>query len=128
LAAVSLDVKDPANGLPGDILDTVTGPHVQVEHTGTECLVTMRGDIDVYAVADVQTLVVKTLAECTDHAPTLVVDMTGVGFVDSTGLGMLVNLAHAAADRGQTTQLRGLAPRIVRLLQISGLDELFTIA
>lgn len=106
----------------------MAGPQVDVEHTGNECLVTMRGDIDVLAVADVQTLVVKALAECTDDAATLVIDMTGVGFIDSTGLGMLVNLARAAADRGQATQLRGPAPRIARLLKISGLDGLFAIA
>ena len=51
----------------------------------------------------------------------LVVDLAAVTFVDSSGLGMLVNLRQLAEDRGAHFQLRAVPPRVTQLLELTGL-------
>jgi anti-sigma B factor antagonist len=52
----------------------------------------------------------------------LVLDLSGVTFLDSTGIGALVDLSHDADDLSVTFTLRNPAPRVQRILQMTGLD------
>ena len=55
----------------------------------------------------------------------LVVDLAAVTFVDSAGLGLLVELRQLADDRGAGFVLRAVPRRVSRLLQLTGmLDHL----
>lgn len=51
----------------------------------------------------------------------LVVDLGAVDFVDSSGLGLLVELRQLADDRGAGFVLRSVPRRVSRLLQLTGL-------
>lgn len=51
----------------------------------------------------------------------LVVDLTAVSFVDSSGLGLLVNLRQLAEDRGAHFVLHNVPRRVTRLLELTGL-------
>jgi anti-sigma B factor antagonist len=53
----------------------------------------------------------------------LVLDLDAVTFIDSTGLGVLVELGHNATDGGGALVLRNPSPRVVRILQTSGLHD-----
>jgi anti-sigma B factor antagonist len=57
----------------------------------------------------------------------LVIDMSGVTFMDSTGIGALVEVSHAAQDAGITFTIRRPSPRVVRILQATGLSEIWDI-
>lgn len=59
--------------------------------------------------------------------PELVVDMCQGTFMDSAGAGFLISLAGAAAKRGGTTVLRGIAPRDEFVLEVCGALDLFQI-
>ncbi len=50
--------------------------------------------------------------------------MTGVTFIDSTGLNMLARISE---HHGHPLTLRGMRPTIVKLLHLTGLEGLFTI-
>jgi anti-sigma B factor antagonist len=52
----------------------------------------------------------------------LVLDLSGVTFLDSTGIGALVDLSHDADDLSVTFGLRNPAARVQRILQMTGLD------
>ena len=52
----------------------------------------------------------------------LVLDLSGVTFLDSTGIGALIDLSHDAEDLAVTFGLRNPGPRVVRILQMTGLD------
>jgi anti-anti-sigma factor len=51
----------------------------------------------------------------------LVVDVSGVTFIDSTGLGGLVQLSNLARSRGAELYLADPTPIVARLLELSGL-------
>jgi anti-sigma B factor antagonist len=57
----------------------------------------------------------------------LVVDLRDVGFIDSTGLGVLVGALRDVRRHGGRLQLVVRDPRLVRLLRISSLDQLFDV-
>lgn len=58
---------------------------------------------------------------------TLVLDLAGVAFLDSSGIGTLVELRNVATDTGGELVLRDPSPRTRRLLQITALDTVFRV-
>lgn len=56
----------------------------------------------------------------------LIVDLSQVAFLGSTGLAVLITARHTATEQGITFQLSGISHRAVaRPLQITGLDRVF---
>lgn len=53
------------------------------------------------------------------------IDMGEVGFLDSRGMAVLVHLHAGALDRGGMLTLRAVPRRIVKALNIAGLDQVF---
>jgi anti-sigma B factor antagonist len=57
----------------------------------------------------------------------LVVDLTDVTFMDSTGLGVLVKSVRDVRAGGGDLRLVATQPQIIRLLELTGLDAVFTV-
>jgi anti-anti-sigma factor len=57
----------------------------------------------------------------------LVLDLGAVSFVDSTGIGALIELGHDAADSGGGLVLRNPSKRVVRILEVTGLAEAWAV-
>lgn len=58
----------------------------------------------------------------------LVVDLSGVGFMDSTGLGVLVGALRLARLHNGSLYLVAPRERIHRIMAITGLDSVFEFA
>jgi anti-sigma B factor antagonist len=58
----------------------------------------------------------------------VVVDLAGVPFMDSTGLGVLVGALARAREADRRLVLAAPTDRIVRLLRLTGLDGQFEVA
>lgn len=59
---------------------------------------------------------------------TVVVDLAGVEFIDSTGLSVLVRAHQQASERGVGFGVRNPRAQAHRLLSLTGLEERLTIA
>jgi len=61
-----------------------------------------------------------------DVSPSMIIDMTGVTYCDSAGIGALVNaqVSHTRNDR--KLALRGVNARVMEVLKITRVDNLFT--
>ena len=57
-------------------------------------------------------------------ASRIVVDLSGVAFVDSSGLGTLVSALKQLGSRGDLA-LAGVQPAVAKLLQLTRLDRVF---
>jgi anti-sigma B factor antagonist len=64
------------------------------------------------------------IAEC-NTAPCFTIDLSGVTFMGSTGLAMLVGIRKAATNAGMELRLDGTPARVSQLLQITGLADHF---
>ena len=62
-----------------------------------------------------------------EGAGTLTLDLSDVGFVDSSGLGVLVALHRHAEARGARFVVRSVPPAVQRLFEITRLGDLLTI-
>jgi len=57
----------------------------------------------------------------------VLLDMEGIDYLDSTGLGELVGYLQRFADAGRRLALLNPHTRVVNLLKLTRLDEVFTI-
>ncbi len=62
-----------------------------------------------------------------EAAPYLVLDMSGLSFLDSAGVGALVSLFVSRRNHGKTMALAGLTQQGVAVMQVSGLMKLIPI-
>ena len=62
-----------------------------------------------------------------ENVPTMILDLSGVPYIDSAGLGSLVSAYVSRHKSGQRTVLTGVNPSIIRLLEITRMAQLFPI-
>jgi len=62
-----------------------------------------------------------------ENVPTMILDLSGVPYIDSSGLGSLVSTYVSRHKSGQRTVLTGVNERIVHLLEITRMAHLFPI-
>ena len=56
----------------------------------------------------------------------IILDLSQVSFVDSTGLGALLSVWTAAQRRSVDLEIANLSPRVEKLVNMSKLDQVFT--
>lgn len=90
-------------------------------------LLAVTGEVDLHTAPTLRSALDSAVAEAGSHGPDVVVDLSGVGFMDSTGLGELVG-AHKALARGDgRLHLVPGSDRVARLLAITALDEVLEV-
>jgi anti-anti-sigma factor len=86
--------------------------------------VTLEGDLDHQTADRLRRVVLTALS---DGAASLVLDCEQLAFIDSSGLGVLIE-AHKAADaQGGSVTIRHASPQMLRLLDVTGLNGMLTI-
>src|SRR3954454_17995298 len=91
---------------------------------GDRTIVEVGGEIDVYTAPKLREQLVELVNDGSYH---LVVDMEGVDFLDSTGLGVLVGgLKRVRAHEG-SLRLVCNQERILKIFRITGLTKVFPI-
>ncbi len=91
-----------------------------------ELVLHVAGVLDAYTAPDLRAELDAALAA--DASPsTLVLDLGGLGFLDSTGLRVLVETHSALAARGGTLRLRNATATTRRLLDITGLSDVLEV-
>ncbi|MGE0878607.1 MAG: STAS domain-containing protein [Acidimicrobiia bacterium] len=87
--------------------------------------VIVAGEIDVHTSRQLDEAM-ERLAE--DGVAAVVLDMAGVGFIDSSGLRSLLTAQRAFEAAGTVFGLRNLSAAMLRLLEVTGLLTSFSIA
>ncbi len=101
------------------------GPlELRIAADGRDATVHLVGELDVSS-ADVLRQALCRLYH--DGASSLVLDLSELAFVDSTGLSEFVIALKHCRGRGGDVVLRSPTPSATRVLNISGLDQVFTI-
>ncbi len=93
------------------------------EHDGVPVLA-VAGEIDVYTAPRLRERLLDVAHAGTS---TVVVDLTEVSFVDSTGLGVLVSGLKRFREAGGDLLLVVTQPQIMKVLEITGLTTVFSI-
>jgi anti-sigma B factor antagonist len=83
------------------------------------------GEIDLYTAPRLHSELTSALGGSTPVQ--LVVDMAGVEFCDSTGMNVLLAAQRRAREAGGDLQLASPRPAIRKVLQVTGLESVFTV-
>jgi len=97
---------------------------IQSEHDSDQCVLTLRGEVDVYTAPALKDKLVDLIESgCTN----VVVDLEGVSFIDSSGLGVLVSGLRRARERDGAVRIVCTRENILKIFRITGLDKVFPV-
>ena len=86
--------------------------------------VKVHGEVDVYTAPKLREIVFP-LSE--KESAQIVIDLSGVSYMDSTGLGVIVGVFKSCRAHNGELKLIGLSDRLKRLFEITGLADILNI-
>lgn len=95
----------------------------EIKEQGGVLVVAIEGDVDLQSSPEVRKILLEAVAR---KAP-VVVDMSGIGYIDSSGVASLVEALQTARKGGTDFSLAALSDGATRVLQLARLDKIFTI-
>ena len=98
-----------------------------MEHHTTErdgaLVVAFTGDVDLQSSPEAR----KALLDAVGRGGNVVVDLSGVGYIDSSGVASLVESLQTARKSGGALVLASVSESALRVLQLARLDKVFAI-
>jgi anti-sigma B factor antagonist len=110
---------------PGSDLPAGEDFRISVRDDAAPATVTVEGEVDVATAPALRDELYRLIDQ---GATEIVVDLSGMDFIDSTGLGVFVGALKRAREGGGGIELRGLKPAARKVFDITGLSSAFTIA
>src|SRR5512140_3035881 len=96
---------------------------LDLQEDGRVTVLTLKGDL---GIGDSETLFKRTVSRLLEEGKVhLLIDCTGLRFVDSTGLGALVRALTTSQHEGGQAKLLGVGPHMRKLLEMTKLDSVF---
>ena len=97
---------------------------VETQNRGAASVLVLRGEIDVYTAPRLR----QAIVDLVDGGATrIVVDMEKVDFLDSTGLGVLVEGLKRVKTREGSLAIVATQDKILKIFDITGLNKAFPI-
>ncbi len=98
-----------------------------MEYQSTErdgvMVVAFTGDVDLQSSPEAR----KALLAAVGGGKSVLVDLSGVGYIDSSGVASLVESLQTARKSGNALALAAVSEGALRVLQLARLDRVFTI-
>jgi anti-sigma B factor antagonist len=98
--------------------------HIEERLGGDVPVIAVSGEIDVATAPQLRESLQGVIAE---GRTTIVLDLLGVTFLDSTALGVLVGALKRCRESGGDLHVVVADPRILKIFEITGLTNVFTI-
>jgi anti-sigma B factor antagonist len=87
-------------------------------------LIAPRGEIDLYTAPELKQVLTDAIE---GGQRRVVIDLTGVSFLDSTALGVLIGAVKRLRSRDGALAIVNTNASIAKTFEITGLDQIFTI-
>lgn len=98
--------------------------NVRREDHGSAVLLVLDGQIDMHTSPELRRHLKRALDQ---RATPIVTDLTGVSFIDSSGLATLIEALQGTGRYGGKLTLVGLSPGVRNLFRLSNLTAIFAI-
>lgn len=92
---------------------------------GKDTVVAVTGELDVFTAPQLESALQDLV---NGGRPDIVVDLSGVEFLDSTGLGVMVKALKWAREAGGGLRVVATQERITKVFTITGLDEVMQLS
>lgn len=97
---------------------------ISTETAGATCTISLKGEVDVYTSPRLK----QELADVVDGGcRQVIVDLEGLSFIDSSGLGVLVSGLRRVKEHDGTLRLVCTKDGILKIFRITGLDKVFPV-
>ncbi len=107
------------------VVNGMSGPlEVRISRDGERCVAELAGELD---VSTSERLRAELLQLIDDGCRSLVIDMSELLLIDSTGLGVLVGVLKRVLQHDGEMVLRAPRPAARRVFGLTGLDLVFTV-
>lgn len=90
---------------------------------GAYTIISPKGDVDFHSSPELREEIMKSIEKDWD----LLIDMSAVGFIDSSAIATLVEGLQRAKSKGRIFSLASLQDAPRQVLQLTRLDEVFSI-
>jgi anti-sigma B factor antagonist len=97
---------------------------LETQERGDVTVVSVKGEVDLYTAPSLKERVADLVSSGQSR---LAVDLSGVEFMDSTGLGVLIGALKRSKEVGGSLALIAPREQVIKVLSITGLDKVFTI-
>ena len=94
-------------------------------HLAGNALIALVGELDMATVPDLSSAL-KALVE--DGPPELVLDLSGLSFIDSSGLAVFMKTQQRLRKQGRTLSITSPRPNALRVFETSGLMDVLNVA
>jgi len=88
--------------------------------SGGKCVLHLTGSLDLVSRDEMLAAGNRALGE--EQFAGVVLNLAEIGFIDSTGIGALVELSRSAEDAGKSFALQDPSARVRRVLNLTGLE------
>ena len=95
----------------------------ETEQIGGALVVKLYGEIDQHCVSEIRDDIDRQIA--IRNINSLIVDLGGVEFMDSSGIGMIMGRYKNMVSRGGKMMLVRPQPQVDKVLELSGIKKLF---
>jgi anti-sigma B factor antagonist len=99
--------------------------NIATRQQGNSTLVDVQGDIDLYNSPEVRKIILEELKE--KKVARLIVNLTGVRYIDSSGVASLVEGLKVSRSMSSRFMLYGLSPAAREVLELSRLIRVFEV-
>ena len=97
---------------------------IEVRRIDGAAVVAVRGTVDALTAPQLEAILQKLVEQ--DRLE-IVVDLSGVSFLDSTGLGAMVKALKWVKEKGGSLVVVAADERIVKVFKITGLDDVMSL-
>ena len=101
-------------------------PGFDSEFTGHSLKIKLRGEIDHHSAVAIRTSIDDMIKRRLPNQ--LVVDMSAVDFMDSSGLGLIMGRYALMKELGGNSIVLDPSPRIQKIMSLAGMERILTIA
>jgi anti-sigma B factor antagonist len=95
---------------------------MDIKSKGSYLIVSLNGDFD---IENSQALKTEVRKKISSENPNVVIDLSSVSYVDSSGLGTLIAIQKDARFNGGSLSIVGASEQIKRVMKMTNLDKLF---
>ncbi len=95
----------------------------KIREESGKLVVTLEGEIDLDRAPEVRQL----LLDCTERGRDVLVDLSAISYIDSSGIASLVEALQSAGRLGIALGLVAVSPQALRVFELARLDKVFTI-
>lgn len=87
-------------------------------------MVSVRGEIDIYSIEKFRDSIEEKIKT---QASEIILDCSELSYMDSTGMGVLIELRNKTKELGQKIIMMNPRPNIRKLLALTGVDKIIEI-